>query len=693
MRHWLLFFLVSFTCCLITPLFAQENDTTSGIFHPQVKELLNLSVRKIKDEEVSIAGRFSQTQEQAPAIVSVITKDDIKLWGARDVSDILRQVAGFEFGIDVQSLFGVGFRGLWGHEGKVLLMIDNKIVNCFGYGNTNFFGTYPAAMIERVEIIRGPGSAIYGGFAEVAVINIITPRGSQYNGIQFNTATGLMGSNGLTFNANGGGGFKKNDLEMSVQGGYNYTPTSTELYRDFSGGTLQMGNDLSWRQWQHLVAKLQYKTFALSYNFNQTSYLAQTQFGPVLPLVNGNPMNNLFHYTETLQGSYTKDFKSGLSAEVLLDLTRGNPITSRVNTQIDKTPQGQFVLPDASTMWENTAAKGYRGKIETYLTYDHHKIGRLMVGGGYQLDAANSIQLDGYPGFQFSKNQADTSYWVTNPARYGFFQYNIQIKNFGLTLGSRYETNRFGSAFAPRVGLTYVAKSLNMKLLYGRAFRVPLLWQAYSRQYNSSQNVLQPELADTFEFEIGYKFTPDFVAKVNLYVVNIDKPITYIGGNNSYQNFGEAASRGVEGEITYKKPIVGGFLNFAYNVASPITSTIFTAADRQAFLGLPTTKINAGGYYKLKKWSFAPSCTFIGSRYGQFEGKPDDLTQNTEYPAVWLLNCNILYKIHRNAELQLTAHNILDSRYVLLQPYYGGHAPVPLLNRQITLGLQWKFAN
>jgi outer membrane cobalamin receptor len=393
-----------------------------------------------------------------------------------------------------------------------------------------------------------------------------------------------------------------------------------------------------------------------------------------------------------VQANYVLNFNKNWSAEILTDFTRGNPITSRVFANIIKDKSGNFLLPDASSMWENLLAKCYRAKTEIYIHYDELKFGRLTVGAGYQLDAVNSFQLDGLPGMQTSPNVADTSYWATNPAYYALFQYNKQIKNFGLTVGSRYETTRFGSAFAPRIGLTYVYKGLNMKLLYGRAFRVPLLWQAYSRQYTSAQNILIPEIADTFEFEIGYKFSSKLSAKINTYFIDINKPITYIGSTNSYQNFGQTGSQGLEGEINYKTEKFGGFLNFAYNMPISSTSDIFLSANKQHFLGLPSIKINAGTYIRLQKLSISPTFTLIGERYGQFEQKPEELTQNTVYPALLLTNVNFLYNFSKKFDMNLSAYNLFDANYRLIQPYYGGHAPIPINNRQITLGLVWKIS-
>jgi outer membrane cobalamin receptor len=109
-------------------------------------------------------------------------------------------------------------------------------------------------------------------------------------------------------------------------------------------------------------------------------------------------------------------------------------------------------------------------------------------------------------------------------------------------------------------------------------------------------------------------------------------------------------------------------------------------------LGLPSIKINTGTYIRLKKLSISPTFTLIGERYGQFEEKADDLTQNTVYPALLLTNVSFLYNFSKKFDMNLSAYNLFDANYQLIQPYYGGHAPVPINNRQITLGLVWKIS-
>lgn len=76
---------------------------------------------------------------------------------------VLQLIPGFDFGVDVEGIVGIGVRGNWAHEGKVLMLWDGLEMNEDLYSTLQFGGHYPVGQIKRIEIIRGPGSAIYGG--------------------------------------------------------------------------------------------------------------------------------------------------------------------------------------------------------------------------------------------------------------------------------------------------------------------------------------------------------------------------------------------------------------------------------------------------------------------------------------------------------------------------------------------------
>ncbi len=149
------------------------------------------------------ASKFEQKVTQAPSSVSIVTSQDIKKNGYRTLADILRSVSGFYVTYDRNYNY-IGVRG-FGRPGdyntRVLLLIDGHRTNDNIY-NQAAIGTeaiLDVDLIDRVEIIRGPGSSLYGSNAFFGVINIITRRGRDLKGTEvsgeagsFNTYKGRL---------------------------------------------------------------------------------------------------------------------------------------------------------------------------------------------------------------------------------------------------------------------------------------------------------------------------------------------------------------------------------------------------------------------------------------------------------------------------------------------------------------------
>src|SRR5437867_483520 len=117
----------------------------------------DLSLEDLMNVKISIASIKELAPRESPGIVTLITKEDIKNLGARDLTDVLRMVPGFDFGIDVEGVVGIGVRGNWAHEGKVLLLIDGQEMNENLYSSIQAGNHYSLQNVDRIEIIRGPG--------------------------------------------------------------------------------------------------------------------------------------------------------------------------------------------------------------------------------------------------------------------------------------------------------------------------------------------------------------------------------------------------------------------------------------------------------------------------------------------------------------------------------------------------------
>ena len=135
---------------------------------------------------------------EAPASVSFITKEEIARYGYRTLADILRSVRGM-YVVDDRNYSVVGTRGFslpGDYNTRILLLVNGHRVNDNVYGQAEIgaeFGLDPA-MFERVEIIRGPASSLYGDSAFFAVVNVITRTGASLGGGSVTLETGTLGT-------------------------------------------------------------------------------------------------------------------------------------------------------------------------------------------------------------------------------------------------------------------------------------------------------------------------------------------------------------------------------------------------------------------------------------------------------------------------------------------------------------------
>jgi outer membrane receptor protein involved in Fe transport len=208
----------------------------------QLADKMGVSVDELLSMKVSVSSKKSLNTRESPGIISVITDEEIANSGARNLMDVLRLVPGFEFGYDIDGAIGVAMRGIWGHEGKVLLQIDGQEMNELLYSTLQFGNHYPIDNIKRIEILRGPGSCVYGGFAELGVINIITKKSDDLKGVAGKLTLGTMQRDygranlslgvgkffdGFDFSLTGNGGLaNRTDRTYIDGGGFEYGPDS-----------------------------------------------------------------------------------------------------------------------------------------------------------------------------------------------------------------------------------------------------------------------------------------------------------------------------------------------------------------------------------------------------------------------------------------------------------------------------------
>ena len=152
------------------------------------KQFEDMSLEQLMDVKITGASKYEQKQSEVAAAVTVITRNDIRAYGWRTLSEILTSLPGVFSSYDHSyNYIGVrGFNILGDFNTRILVSVNGNRINDATYDQGPMGRDFPldVELIERIEFIPGPGSAVYGQNAMLGVVNIITRKGSNINGVE-----------------------------------------------------------------------------------------------------------------------------------------------------------------------------------------------------------------------------------------------------------------------------------------------------------------------------------------------------------------------------------------------------------------------------------------------------------------------------------------------------------------------------
>ncbi|HNC00224.1 MAG TPA: TonB-dependent receptor, partial [Leptospiraceae bacterium] len=214
----------------------EEKNTKSNASEKKDSKFKEEDFFKLEDNIVVTASRKSQKVSDAPAAVYVITQKTIRERGYRTLVDALHDVPGFDF----QHTYGVypeliHQRGLVGENNRTLVYVDGVPDNNINE-NAILAGTirFPLSNVDRIEIVSGPASALYGANAFNGIVNIITKDGKGNPGNHVDFTYGAWEKNftnpgySASFSARGSTGSESSDMRYSI-GGYYYKTDGPDL--------------------------------------------------------------------------------------------------------------------------------------------------------------------------------------------------------------------------------------------------------------------------------------------------------------------------------------------------------------------------------------------------------------------------------------------------------------------------------
>lgn len=665
----LLFFIFSFPLCLLS-----QND---------VPNFFDMDLEDLQKVQISIGTvKENKTVSETPAIVTLITRQDIQNSGARDITDVLRRVPGLDFGMDVQGSTGLIVRGIFSTEGKVLFMIDGMEMNETMYGTTILGGRFPLDNIQQIEIIRGPGSAIYGGFAELCVVNIVTQTGKEMNGLygsgnysqilnNYSTAYGTR-----SFNAGWGKSYE-NGLNIAISGAGQQMLRSNYPYIDYVGKRYLM-KDSAGIDNMHINTKIQYKNLNVKLLWDNTTLNQRDYYGISLPRIRPIKFNNI-----NLQASY--DYKLNDK------LTITPKITARYLKPWEEKATQQDSLEGFYQIYNKKTYRVYENIAAAYKYNDNINFVFGAESFQEQGDATGSLRSQ----YFISGNDTVAKQSFYNIAT--FAESNIKTKFATFTIGARYDRHSaFPQTFNPRFAVIRNIQNFSIKLLGASSYRAPVFENI--RLVKRLDKEIKPEKTLTAEFEIKYNINKKMYVSANAFYLDIRDPIVYTiqDGEELYVNAKNMGTSGIEFSGAYRDKWGYLNINYSYFMSNATNDTLVIGLYRvpnqeRLNLGMANHRGSIDASIKITdKLSLNPAVVFIGERKGYANRNQNPEAELTTFSPLMLANLYVHYDTPvKGLSVGLGGYNILNANYEYIQPYNGGHTPLPGEPRQIMVRVKY----
>jgi outer membrane receptor for ferrienterochelin and colicins len=528
---------------LTTPVHAQQANP-SNLKNLTLEQLMNIEVAT-----VNAASKFDQKVTEAPSYVTVITAEEIQKYGYRTLADVLESVPGFYVTNDRNySYVGVRGFGRSDYNDRVLLLIDGHRLNDPVYGEALIGTEFPVDidLIQRVEIVRGPGSALYGTNAFSAVINVITRRGRDVKNAEVSAEAGSLGA----YKGRGTFGDQwRNGPELLLSGTfYNSHGNNALFFPAFDtpatndGVAVNMDGD----QYYNFLASLEYGGFSLQGLYgSRTKVIPTASFGTVF----NDPRNRTTDAAGYFDLKYEHHFSDDWQVLGRVAYDHSNYHGTYVYDD-EETGLPPFTLnQDLST--------GERVTVALDASKTFFRKHRVTIGTETQFnvleDQSNYNQA---PYFLFLDDRRSS----TVPALYLQDEFSIR-KNLILSAGIRWDHyDTFGSTENPRLGLIYSPRErTTFKLLYGTAFRAPNDYELYyaSPPDQVGNPSLGPETIRTTEVVFEQYFASHAHVEMAGFYNDIRGLISQTdssGGLLTYANVDNVQSKGVDCELAGKWP-------------------------------------------------------------------------------------------------------------------------------------------
>ncbi|QSZ41597.1 TonB-dependent receptor plug domain-containing protein [Sulfurimonas aquatica] len=692
------------TSILTSPLLFASGDSA---MMEDFESLLN--------EASNIATKKSLNVDYLPSVVTVIDAQTFVDGGVLNIGEALGMLPGIQMQMAQLGKPITNIRGFKNPNSfisdKIKVLIDGVAINNEASGTSGFYMDFPLDLVEKIEILRGPASTVYGAGAFYGAVNIITKLGKNSNTNKFYWGGGSYKNMNTGGNLNTQVGdwsimsdayYAQNDKTLSDPDGDTTDETMENLSLGFkakNGGfefltrykSSHYGNFYSLKgdiyPNQDRGHKDTYLLSQLSYKTNIQNYKLETKFGysnrvsDIKGYLDPDPTNFAAQFASfglTMnEAFYVFDYQEeqNLKADVILTLPKvaSNSISFGIGAR-----QTDLIANDFSSSIENKIIDNidYFKSINAFDAL-------LNYFKGPEPAYYQTLSTDPTNKKIFSKTQ--------RTILYAHIQDLIALSDsVDLVLGARVDDySDLDTRLSSRAGLVYRANDkLIAKLLYGSAFRAPTFTEAYTNGhlgYRAGDENLKPEETNTYEASLTYIPNLNHKFSLNLYyselynVIDIDE-LTF-STPEGYQNMNSRTNKGVEFEYFFRtKKAHNLYLNASYIDAkyiNPIDDNIETINGQEVIVITPEFNQDMPDisnfmfkamyvYTPFSKLSFGTTWQY----YSQTLQNDAFETKSTTVDYYQILDETITYRFSDSSKIRLSVKNLLDEEVRLPSYYY-----------------------
>jgi outer membrane receptor protein involved in Fe transport len=624
-------------CCLA--LLAASVEAVAQSTGSDAKSLDSLPLEQLMDLRVQTPTLKKQSLQDAPASVTVITAEDIHRYGYRTLGELLSNVRSFYATSDGPGQY-VGARGfslLGDFITRFLVLINGHNMTDNVFGGMYYFGEdFPLDLdlVQQIEIVRGPSSALYGSNGVFATINIITKTPTNSARERVSMEVGPFGEKKLTVSTSltagrdakvlvsasilDAGGRHVDFPDLAAAG---ISPSGTDHAGEESG--YRLFADLTWKHWTVMAL------------FGQHKAIIPTGW-----------------YQTTIGDTGTTDLESRNFVEAVWNRALGQSGAIRWRAYYDQYRYDGVYDEGIGFQNFDGAAGDWVGSQLVY-QHDTGAYGTLTVGGEASADLRN-LQYN-FDVVNSATGQTRTDHFRISHKLMGlglFAQQELKLsQQWTLYLGGRLDyTSHDAMSLSPRVAVVYKRDSSTYKLMYGRAFRNPSTYE----RYWEPNPALEAERIDTFEVAREQSLhrrvnliTSAFHYRLGGLIVGV--PVGE--GILQYQNASKANATGLEVEVN------GQPTDWLETAASFSMQRTRGVNSEQMMENSPVRlgQFRASVPLARQRLMLAGAVRYLGSRLSAY---------GYRVPAVTLADVTLTAPhLHPRLELQLGIRNLLNTVY------------------------------